>query len=99
MASSNRSSRIPGADVQALRQFVGQSLWGVEAVQQLLVCKIVELLSEPEVWILDETSFPKAGEHSVGVTRQYGGALGKVANCQAAVALRSWDPVAPVRVV
>ena len=28
------SSRIPGADVQALRQFVGQSPWAVEAVQQ-----------------------------------------------------------------
>jgi len=81
------ASRIPGADVQALRQFVGQSPWDVESVQQLLVRKIVDLLSEPEVWILDETSFPKAGEHSVGVARQYCGALGKVANCQVAVTL------------
>jgi SRSO17 transposase len=81
------ASRIPGADVQALRQFVGQSPWDVESVQQLLARKIVDLLSEPEVWILDETSFPKAGEHSVGVARQYCGALGKVANCQVAVTL------------
>ena len=81
------ASRIPGADVQALRQFVGQSPWDGEAVQQLLARKIVDLLSEPEVWILDETSFPKAGEHSVGVARQYCGALGKVANCQVAVTL------------
>ena len=81
------ASRIPGADVQALRQFVGQSPWEVEAVQQALARKIVDLLSEPEVWILDETSFPKAGEHSVGVARQYCGALGKVANCQVAVTL------------
>jgi SRSO17 transposase len=81
------ASRIPGADVQALRQFVGQSPWDAEAVQQLLARKIVDLLSEPEVWILDETSFPKAGEHSVGVARQYCGALGKVANCQVAVTL------------
>jgi SRSO17 transposase len=79
--------RIPGADVQALRQFVGQSPWDAEAVQQSLARKIVDLLSEPEVWILDETSFPKAGEHSVGVARQYCGALGKVANCQVAVTL------------
>jgi len=81
------ASRIPGADVQALRQFVGQSPWAVDVVQQQLARKVVDLLSEPEVWILDETSFPKAGEHSVGVARQYGGALGKVANCQVAVTL------------
>jgi SRSO17 transposase len=81
------ASRIPGADVQALRQFVGQSPWAVESVQRELARKVVDLLSEPEVWILDETSFPKAGEHSVGVARQYCGALGKVANCQVAVTL------------
>ncbi len=81
------ANRISGADVQALRQFVGQSPWAVEEVQRQLAQKVVELLSEPEVWILDETSFPKAGEHSVGVTRQYCGALGKIANCQVAVTL------------
>lgn len=81
------ANRISGADVQALRQFVGQSPWAVEEVQRQLAQKVVELLSEPEVWILDETSFPKAGEHSVGVARQYCGALGKIANCQVAVTL------------
>src|SRR5512139_63400 len=58
------ADRIPGADVQALRQFVGQSPWAVEAVQRQLARKVVDLLSDPEVWILDETSFPKAGAHS-----------------------------------
>ncbi len=74
-------------DVQALRQFVGQSPWEVEEVQRRLALKVVDLLSEPEVWILDETAFPKAGEHSVGVARQYCGTRGKVANCQVAVSL------------
>ena len=81
------ASRIPAADVQALRQFVGQSPWTVEEVQRQLALKVVDLLSDPEVWILDDTSFPKAGQHSVGVARQYCGALGKVANCQVAVTL------------
>ena len=81
------AERIAGADVQSLRQFVGQSPWAVEQIQQRLAEKVVDLLAEPEVWMIDETSFPKAGEASVGVARQYCGALGKVANCQVAVSL------------
>ena len=81
------AERIDGADVQALRQFVNQSPWEVEEIQRRLAEKIVDLLAEPEVWMIDETSFPKAGEASVGVARQYCGALGKIANCQVAVSL------------
>jgi SRSO17 transposase len=81
------ANRIQGADVQSLRQFVGQSPWAVEEVQRLLAAKIVDLLSEPEVWMIDETSFPKAGDASVGVAHQYCGALGKLANCQVGVSL------------
>jgi SRSO17 transposase len=78
---------MAGADIQSLRQFVGQSPWAVEEVQHLLAEKMVDLLTEPEVWMIDETSFPKAGDASVGVARQYCGALGKIANCQVAVSL------------
>jgi SRSO17 transposase len=81
------AARLPGADVQALRQFVGQSPGAVEQVQRRLTQKVVDLLSEPEVWVIDETAFPKAGQHSVGVSRQYCGTLGKIANCQVAVSL------------
>ncbi|MEO6338044.1 MAG: IS701 family transposase [Verrucomicrobiota bacterium] len=81
------ADRVGGADVQSLRQFVGQSPWAVEEIQKQLAEKVVDLLAEPEVWMIDETSFPKAGDASVGVARQYCGALGKIANCQVAVSL------------
>jgi SRSO17 transposase len=81
------AERLQGADVQSLRQFVGQSPWAVDEIGRRLAMKMVDLLSGAEVWIIDETSFPKAGKHSVGVARQYCGALDKVANCQVAVTL------------
>lgn len=76
-----------GTDVQALRQFVGQSPWDVALVKEQLARKVVRKFPAPEAWIIDETSFVKAGTESVGVARQYCGALGKKANCQVAVSL------------
>jgi SRSO17 transposase len=38
-------------------------------------------------WVADDTDFPKKGQHSVGVARQYAGQVGEQDNCQLAVSL------------
>lgn len=81
------AARLPGADVQALRQFVNQSPWAWEPVQEAVAHTVVDHLLPEAVYLVDETSFPKQGTHSVGVARQYCGALGKTANCQVAVSV------------
>jgi SRSO17 transposase len=81
------AGRVPGADVQALQQFVGQSPWAWEPVRRRLAQRMAQALRPAVAWIVDDTGFPKQGRHSVGVARQYSGTLGKVGNCQVAVAV------------
>lgn len=78
-----------GADVQALQQFIGQSTWAASQVQEHLNRFLNRRAGAGKYWLIDETSFPKQGEHSVGVARQYCGSLGKKANCQVAVSLHA----------
>jgi SRSO17 transposase len=78
---------------QALQQFVSQSSWDEAAVARQYRATLAEALADPEgVFVVDDTTFPKAGQHSVGVQRQHCGALGKKANCQCAVSLHYVAP-------
>lgn len=76
----------PGS-YQALQHFITDAPWAPERVWQ----QLRRLVPAREgVLIFDGTSFPKQGAHSVGVARQYCGALGKIANCQVATTVALW---------
>ncbi len=78
---------LPNGDVQAMQQFISQGAWDDQRLlehHQLLVAQTLGDRASG-VLILDGCDFPKQGTHSVGVARQWCGALGKVANCQASV--------------
>jgi SRSO17 transposase len=89
MAAVTAPTRV-AAQHQSLLHFVGQSPWSDERMLSK-VCEMVlpemERHGPIEAWIIDDTGFPKQGEHSVGVARQYCGELGKQDNCQVAVSL------------
>jgi len=75
---------------QSPLHFVGQSPWSNERVLAKvgeMVLPSIERHGPIEAWIIDDTGFPKKGQHSVGVARQYCGELGKQDNCQVAVSL------------
>jgi SRSO17 transposase len=83
------ASRVPETDSQSLQQFIDQSPWDYDAVQNRLAAHMAAALKgKARMLILDNTTLPKKGEHSVGVARQYCGALGKIANCQSIVSLQ-----------
>ena len=73
---------------QALQNFVNQSPWDEGQVWRRYRVLMAERLAEPDgAFVLDDPAFVKQGRHSVGVQRQYSGALGRKTNCQIAVAL------------
>ena len=89
MAARTAPART-AAQHQSLLHFVANADWSDEAVLakvRELVLPAIEKSGAIEAWIIDDTSFPKQGKHSVGVHHQYCGQLGKQANCQVTVSL------------
>src|SRR5690349_12623332 len=75
---------------ESLHHFVAQSPWSdAEMLRQVRSYVLPTMQKNGPVtgWIVDETGFVKRGTHSVGVTRQYCGRVGKKENCQVAVSL------------
>jgi SRSO17 transposase len=76
-----------GLESQGLQQFLADSPWDENDLWRVIRRQVLPHLQPMEAWIVDETGWLKQGQHSVGVARQYCGALGKKANCQVSVEL------------
>jgi SRSO17 transposase len=89
MAARIEPGRV-GARHQSLHHVVAKAEWDDVALLAAARRRVLPALQRHgpvRYWIIDDTGFPKQGEHSVGVARQYCGQLGKQDSCQVAVSL------------
>ena len=91
--AENLAEAVEGASARVLQRFLTEARWDDTAVTCGLQQELAPRLTHPEaVWAVDDSGFPKQGKKSVGVARQYCGALGKMANCQVGVFLAYLSP-------
>jgi len=86
---------------QSLHHLVAKAPWSDDALLEQVRSQVIPAMQKqgPVVaWIVDDTGFPKKGEHSVGVARQYCGQVGKQENCRVAVSLSvaTWGSSLPI---
>ena len=78
--------QVPEGRVRGLQRFLSEVAWDDEHMRWTYHQVVANEMGAPDgVLMFDETGFVKKGQDSVGVARQYCGALGKVENCQVGV--------------
>lgn len=79
------AAAVAGTSTERLQHLLTDADWDSKELDGARVRSLSEKSPEGGILLLDDTSFPKQGTSSVGVARQYCGALGKRANCQVVV--------------
>lgn len=81
------ASAVDGVNAQQLQHFIANSPWDHRTLLNQVAKDADRVLGgQPDsCLIIDESAFPKKGEQTVGVARQWCGRLGKVDNCQVGV--------------
>lgn len=78
---------------EPLQQFIGQVPWDHQPWLTELARQVGQRLGSPDgVLVFDPSAFPKKGQASVGVQRQWCGRLGKIDNCQVGIYLAYVGP-------
>lgn len=92
--ASDMGRAIPGTNGQRLQEFLTNTPWSSEAMDELRIRYMGEYAAVGDgVVVIDDTGLPKKGRQSVGVGRQYSGTLGRVDNCQVVVTAHYVDRV------
>src|ERR671910_2237242 len=79
------SAALAGTSTERLQHLLTDADWDSLKLDEVRVRSLSARSPKGGILVLDDTSFPKQGKASVGVARQYCGALGKRANCQVVV--------------
>src|SRR6202162_5539868 len=99
------AARLDPENIQPVRQslhhLVAKAPWSDKVLLEQVRNYVLPTMQKqgPVVaWIVDDTGFPKKGKHSVGVTHQYCGQVGKQENCRVAVSLSvaTWSSSLPI---
>ena len=91
------ADQVAAGDYDQLHHFLTTTAWDAAPLLRVLAEQAQAMVGGPDaVVIVDDTTLLKKGTHSVGVGRQYCGAIGTIANCQTLVSLTLAQREVPV---